>query len=71
MFADGTIGSITLKNEKGASAVALFVDSDAKVLTHESVYLDNYDYSRHLLTDNYELYSNTVEIMKQRGTITE
>ena len=71
MFADGTMGNVVLKNDKGASAVALLVDSEAKVMTHESMYLDNYDYSRHLLTDNYELYNNTIEIMKQLGTITE
>lgn len=71
MFADGTMGNVILKNENGASAVALFVDSEDKVMTHESVYLEQYGYSRHLLTDNYILYNNTIDIMKQKGTITE
>ena len=71
IFADGTIGTLELVNEKGASAVAIIVDSENKVMTHESVLINNNKASRHLLTDNYELYSNTVEIMKQRGIIKE
>lgn len=71
IFADGTIGTVALENEKGASAVAILVDSENKVVTHESMLINNNEIARHLLTDNYELYSNTIEIMKQRGVITE
>ena len=67
LFSDGTVGELPLINEHGAYATGLAILSEiGKTITCETKNIKDSDTQLSVFTDDYELYYNTVSLLKER-----